>query len=120
LLQRHLSVDLDELVVEVLPAPAQLIDLLRAEAAPLLLLLLEDSAPALHLERYHLTCGSTYPRGAVERNLRHGIARLHLVAFLDEELGHAAGIGDEDARGAGVEREIALDPLAARVLTPQC
>jgi hypothetical protein len=55
---------------------------------------------------------------ALERDLGELVAGLHLVAFLHQELGDAARIGDRDARGAGVEGEVALDALAPRVLAP--
>src|SRR5205823_4655504 len=118
LLELHLTIDLDELALEVLRAPAQLLDLLQAEVAPLRLLLLEDAAAGLHFLRDGLARRCARADAAVERDLRHRVARFHLVAFLDEELGHAAGVGEEDACGARIEREVALDALAPRVLAP--
>ena len=50
--------------------------------------------------------------------LRDGRAGLHLVAFLDEELGDPARVGDQHPGRAHVEGEVSLDPLAARVLAP--
>ncbi len=119
LLQLHLAIDLRELVIEILHAPAQLLDLLRPELAPALLFLLEIRAPPLHLRGNRRARGSARAGHAIERDFRHLIAGLHLVAFLHEEVGDASRVRDEHARGAGIECEVPLDALAPRVLAPQ-
>ena len=119
LLQLHLAVDLGELVLQVVLAAADLFHLLVSQLAPLGLLLLQDAAPGLHLRGHRLARGGPRAGAAVEGDRGHGGAGLHLFAFLDEELRHAARVGNEHARGAGIEREIAFHPLAALVLAPQ-
>ena len=117
-LQLHLAVELDELVVQVLDAPPHGLHLLAAQLVPALLLGFEVHAPGLHLLFHRVARGGAGAQAAVERDAGEGIAGLHFLALVDQELGHSAGVGGEHPGGAGIEGEVSLDPLTARVLAP--
>ena len=118
LLQLHLAIDLGKLVLQVAPTTAQLLHLLRAELLPLRLLLLQDLAAPLHLLGHLAAHGPAGHGNPLEGDAGDLVACLHLVAFLDEELGDPPRIGGGDARGAGIERDEALDPFTPCVLSP--
>ncbi len=118
-LQAHLAIGLRDLVLQVPHALARLLDLLRAQVAQLRLFLFQDLAPALHLQGDSRAGRTARAARALEGDLGHRCAGHDLVAFLDEQLGDAPGVGDQDARGAGIEGEEAFDPLPALVLAPE-